>query len=167
MQWILTLNFYSVLHYSHPNYVFVCLFACLRPCTIHIYGYILPKIEGPLVGTDESGKSRKCDIQFYMAIEGMCGWHSNYNTDVPWVKGVSTTELYTTEQALTAIRMSGILACTFNAIGTDMALPFGGYGVLGVCNDTAALVDFAVRGETNMYPLLSTGRYLLVRNNKY
>ena len=97
----------------------------------------------------------------------MCGWHSNYNTDVPWVKGVSTTELYTTEQALTAIRMSGILACTFNAIGTDMALPFGGYGVLGVCNDTAALVDFAVRGETNMYPLLSTGRYLLVRNKKY
>lgn len=36
-----------------------------------------------------------------------------------------------------------------------------GYGVLGVCNDTAALVDFAVRGTTNMYPLLSTGRFLL------
>jgi antirestriction protein ArdC len=36
-----------------------------------------------------------------------------------------------------------------------------GYGVLGVCNDTAALVDFAVRGSTNMYPLLSTGRFLM------
>jgi antirestriction protein ArdC len=32
---------------------------------------------------------------------------------------------------------------------------------LGVCNDTAALVDFAVRGSTNMYPLLSTGRFLM------
>jgi hypothetical protein len=40
-------------------------------------------------------------------------------------------------------------------------LPFGGYGVLGVCNDTAALVDFAVRGSTNMYPLISTGRFLM------
>lgn len=32
---------------------------------------------------------------------------------------------------------------------------------MGVCNDTAALVDFAVRGSTNMYPLLSTGRFLM------
>lgn len=41
-----------------------------------------------------------------------------------------------------------------------MNLPFGGYGVLGVCNDSAAFVDFAVRGETNLYPLISTGRFL-------
>lgn len=41
-----------------------------------------------------------------------------------------------------------------------MNLPFGGYGVLGVCNDSAAFIDFALRGETNMYPLISTGRFL-------
>ena len=41
-----------------------------------------------------------------------------------------------------------------------MNLPFGGYGVLGVCNDSAAFIDFAIRGETNMYPLISTGRFL-------
>ena len=127
-----------------------------------LHGGIDLKIEGPLVGFDEStGKSRKCDIQFYMAIEGMCGWHSNHNADVPWIKSVSTTTVYNKEEALTAIRMSGILACTFNQIGTEMELPFGGYGVLGVCNDTAAIIDFAVRGETNMYPLLSTGRFLM------
>jgi hypothetical protein len=115
-----------------------------------------------LIGIDEkTGKSRRCGIQFYMAVEGMCGWHSNHNADVPWVRSVSTTDVYTNEQALTAIRMSGILACTFNTIGTEMALPFGGYGVLGVCNDTAAVVDSAVRGSTNMYPLLSTGRFLM------
>lgn len=91
----------------------------------------------------------------------MCGWNSNHNADVPWVQSVSTTDIYTKEQALIAIRMSGLLACTFNSIGTKMDLPYGGYGVLGVCNDTAALVDYAVRGCTNMYPLLSTGRYLL------
>ena len=124
--------------------------------------YVRQKIEGPLVGVDEeTGKSRKCDIQFYMALEGMCGWHSNHNPDVPWITGVATTELYNKQQTLTAIRMCGILACTFNRIGTDMNLPFGGYGVLGVCNDTAAIVDFAVRGQTNMYPLLSTGRFLI------
>jgi len=41
-----------------------------------------------------------------------------------------------------------------------MGLPFGGYGVLGVCNDSAAFIDYALRGETNLYPLISTGRFL-------
>ena len=41
-----------------------------------------------------------------------------------------------------------------------MNLPFGGYGILGVCNDSAAFIDFALRRETNMYPLISTGRFL-------
>ena len=128
-----------------------------RPAYYHaLHGGIDLKIEGPLVG-----QSNKCNIQFYMAIEGMCGWHSNHNVDVPWVEPVSTTRIYDQEEALMAVRMSGILACTFNQIGTEMDLPFGGYGVLGVCNDTAAIIDFAVRGETNMYPLLSTGRFLM------
>jgi hypothetical protein len=42
-----------------------------------------------------------------------------------------------------------------------MKLPFGGYGVLGMCNDSATLIDFAIRGKTMSYPLLSTGRFLI------
>ena len=113
-------------------------------------------ISGPLVGNNN-----KCNIQFYMAIEGMCGWHSNHNADVPWKVATASTEPYTKDMALQAIRMAGLLSVTFNAIGTEQQLPFGGYGVLGVCNDTAALLDQAVRGTTNMYPLVSTGRYLM------
>ncbi|KAG7369763.1 hypothetical protein IV203_027509 [Nitzschia inconspicua] len=126
------------------------------------HGGIDMKIKGPLVGTDPTtGESQKCDIQFYMAIEGLCAWHSNHNAEVPWIQSVSTKDTYDQKTALKAIRMSGLLACTFNSIGTEMNLPFGGYGVLGVCNDTAALVDFAASGTTNMYPLLSTGRFLM------
>jgi hypothetical protein len=84
------------------------------------HGGVDMKIEGPLVGCDENGTSHKCNIQFYMAIEGMCGWHSNHNTVVPWIKPVSTTDVYDTKTALRAVRMSGLLACTFNAIGTEM-----------------------------------------------
>ena len=113
-------------------------------------------ISGPLVG-----KKSKCNIQFYMAIEGMCGWHSNHNADVPWIVATASTEPYSKEKALQAVRMASLLSVTFNAIGTEQNLPFGGYGVLGVCNDTAALLDQAIRGTTNMYPLVSTGRYLM------
>jgi hypothetical protein len=43
-----------------------------------------------------------------------------------------------------------------------MRLPFGGYGVLGVCNDATALIDVAVRGSTNIYPTLASGRFLAI-----
>ena len=134
-----------------------------RPAYYHaIHGGIDMTIKGPLVGINEkTGASNKCDVQFYMAIDGMCGWHSNYNVDAPWMEQVSTSRVYNHEEALMAVRMGGVLACAFNQIGTEMDLPFGGYGVMGVCNDTAALVDFAVRGKTNLYPLISTGRFLM------
>mmetsp|Transcript_11117 Transcript_11117/g.25852 ORF Transcript_11117/g.25852 Transcript_11117/m.25852 type:complete len:689 (+) Transcript_11117:234-2300(+) len=134
-----------------------------RPAYFHaLHGGIDMNIKGPLVGVNEAtGKSRRCDIQFYMAIEGMCGWHSNHNIDAPWLEAVSTTNPYGKEDTLTAVRMCGIVGCAFNQIGTEMDLPFGGYGVLGVCNDTAAVIDRAIRGETNMYPLIATGRFLM------
>ena len=114
------------------------------------------RLKGPLLGSD-----KKCDIQFYMAIEGLCGWHSDHTADVPWVQKSTSTEIYTNEQAILAMKLAAILAVTFNALGTEMDLPFGGYGVLGVCNDTAALIDLAVREETSIHPLISTGRYLM------
>ena len=55
-----------------------------------------------------------------MAIEGLCGWHSNHNADVPWVKSVSTTKVYTQDQALQAVRMAGLLAVTFNSVATEV-----------------------------------------------
>jgi hypothetical protein len=118
-------------------------------------------LKGPLVGKRQDGKDGKCDIQFYMAIDGLCGWHSNHNVELPWIEAIASTKVYNKEQALMAMRTSGLLATTFNALGTEMELPFGGYGLLGVCNDSAALLDCAIRGETNMYPLVSTGRFLL------
>jgi hypothetical protein len=61
-----------------------------------------------------------------------------------------------------------LLACTFNSIGTEMELPFGGYGLLGVCNVMAPLIDCAIRGRLNMmYPLLSMGRGLLRCTSAY
>jgi hypothetical protein len=107
------------------------------------HGGLSLSIQGPLLGKD-----KRCDIQYYVAIDGLCGWHSDHNPDAPWLKPVSTTDIYNPEQTLHAVRMAGLLGVTFNGIATEMNLPFGGYGVLGVCNDSAAIVDFALRGET-------------------
>eukprot|EP01083_Nonionella_stella_P243397 848156_1 len=56
--------------------------------------------------------------------------------------------------------MCAVVSITFSRIATELNLPFGGYGILGMCNDSSTLIDFALRGKTDAYPLLSTGRYL-------
>jgi hypothetical protein len=120
-------------------------------------------IRGPLIDTiiqNNPQSTAKCDVQFYVSIDGMCGWNSNHNPQVPWKQQVSTAPIYTRTQTLAAVRTTGLVAVTFNSIATEMNLPFGGYGVLGVCNDSAGLVDTAIRGETNLYPLISTDRFL-------
>lgn len=120
-------------------------------------------IRGPLIDKIVQRKEQapaKCDVQFYVSLDGMCCWNSNHAPVVPWKDPVATSPIYTQEEALAAVRTTGLVAVTFNAIATEMKLPFGGYGILGVCNDSAALVDMAIRKETNLYPLISTERFL-------
>jgi hypothetical protein len=133
-----------------------------RPAYCYLpHGGLDLDIEGPLVGVDATGASNKCNIQHYMAIEGMCGWHSNHNASVPWIRPVDCGEKMHGAKAIQAVRMAGLGAIILNAVGTELELPFGGYGLTGVCNDTSALLDQALRGETSVFPLTSTGRFLM------
>ena len=113
-------------------------------------------VSGPLVGRG----ARPAWLQFYVSIDGLTCFHPDEDQVAPFAAKTSLTEVYSRDDALRAIRMCAVVAVTFNRIATDMHLPLGGYGILGMCNDSATLVDFALRGETNSYPLLSTGRYL-------
>jgi len=114
-------------------------------------------ISGPLIGKG----TRPAWLQFYVSIGGLCCFHSDEDQDAPWAAKTSLAEIYSPEMSIKAIRMCAIVAVTFNRIATEFNLPFGGYGILGMCNDSATIVDFAIRNKhTNAYPLLSTGRYL-------
>ena len=130
-------------------------------CTQH--GGISLSIQGPLIGMNPcTGEPYKCDCQFYVGIEGLCGFHSNHLPDVPWANSPHSYQAYTDTEAIRVIRMAGLLSTVFSSIASDMKLPFGGYGVLGVCNDATALIDVAMRGSTNIYPLLASGRFLTI-----
>jgi hypothetical protein len=169
-------------------------------------------VSGPLVGTDSEGNPSRCNIQNYLAIEGMCGWHSNHNSNVPWVEAVDICGPFRGEESLRAVRMSALSTLTLNTIATEMSLPSGGYGLtgksltnllrrrfpaltliamfleisLGVCNDTAAVIEYAMRcvrpltqpvpfvpvtyhflsiyacrGSTNVYPITYSGRFMM------
>jgi hypothetical protein len=115
-------------------------------------------IKGPLIGRTGT---RPCWIQFYVSIGGLTCFHPDEDQDAPWAAKTSLADIYSHDDAIRAIRMCAIVAVVFSRIATELKLPFGGYGVLGMCNDSATLVDYALRGKTMSYPLLSTGRYLI------
>jgi hypothetical protein len=113
-------------------------------------------ISGPLVG-----RNNKCSVHFRMSSAGICGWHSNHHPDLPWLDSTTITGPYPKEMTLQAVRMASLLSVACNAIGTDRPLPCAVYGLFGICNDAAALLDHAIRGPTSVYPLVWTDAYLM------
>lgn len=117
------------------------------------HGGLNLEVRGPLLS--------KGSVQHYMAIEGLCGWHSNHNPDVPWIQNVDCGEVRCGNDAVESLRVAAMEAIVINAVGTRYNLPFGGYGLTGVCNDTAGLIEHALSGDTHIYPLSFNGKFAL------
>jgi hypothetical protein len=111
------------------------------------------EIRGPLLS--------KGSIQHYIAIEGMCGWHSNHNADVPWIENIDCGTPVTGIDTFKSIRTAGLFAVIMNGVATKFQLPFGGYGLTGVCNDSAAVLEYALSGTTHIYPLTLNGTFVM------
>mmetsp|Transcript_14903 Transcript_14903/g.41190 ORF Transcript_14903/g.41190 Transcript_14903/m.41190 type:complete len:637 (-) Transcript_14903:55-1965(-) len=118
-------------------------------------------ITGPLVGPNPDGTAGRCNIQYYLAIEGMAGWHSNHNSDVPWIRPNDLQNPYKGSEMFRSVTFAAMAALTLNTIATDMSLPNGGYGLTGVCNDTCAVLEVAMCGTTNCHPISYSGRFLM------
>lgn len=119
------------------------------------HGGVNLDITGPLI--------RQCNIQHYIAIEGLCGWHSDHNPDAPWLGHVNCCKPWRDERAVQAVRLAGLLATTSNTLATELELPYGGYGLVGMCNDSAAIIEQAMEGTTNMYPLTANGVFSMIQ----
>jgi len=113
----------------------------------------------------------RCTVQHFVSIDGFCGWNSHHNVQVPWKIDDaidSFPSMTDKEEMERAIRLAGYSAIVLNSAATRQKLPRGGYGLIGTCNDSLALVEMAMWGQTNIYPLLSIGKYCtyLVREAK-
>lgn len=111
------------------------------------------EIRGPLLS--------KGSIQHFIAIDGLCGWHSNHNAEVPWLEDIDCSPVFTGARAIESVRLAALEAVVLNTVATQNALPFGGYGLTGVCNDSAARIEHAMTGETHVYPLTFNGRFAM------
>ena len=118
-------------------------------------------IRGPLAGSRADGTASELRIQHFVGIEGFCGWHQNSNPIVSFNEAVERGERLTGEDAVRAARIAGLYANCLNGLATEMELPFGGYGLTAVCNDSAALVQECLYGVNTIYPMTSIGRFLM------
>lgn len=109
--------------------------------------------EGPTI--------QHASVQHFMGIEGMCGWQSNHVPDVPWIRDQDCGGVMKQYDTLVSVRVAAMEAVVLNEVGTENNLPLGGYGLSGVCNDSAALIEHAVFKKTSVYPLSFNGKFAM------
>ena len=123
-------------------------------------------ITGPLAGERKDGTPSELRLQHFVGVEGFCGWHAHANPKVPFNESVERGARLSGNDAIRAARIAGLYANILNGLATEMELPYGGYGLTAVCNDSAALVQHCLYGVNTIYPMTSVGRFMM-RSMRY
>jgi len=131
----------------------------MAPCMLPHSGLDM-YISGPLVGHRADGTPSELALQHFIGIEGFCGWHTNANPLVPFNESVPMGERLSGQDVVRAVRISGLYANVLNGLATELGLPFGGYGLTAVCNDSAAIVQYILYGDVTIFPMTSIGRFM-------
>lgn len=117
-------------------------------------------LTGPLAGKRADGTPSTLRVQHYIGIEGFCGWKSHELPQVPFSQAVEHgPRLTEPAEVVRATRLAALHAIALNGVATDLHLPFGGYGVTSVCNDSAAVIQQCLYDRSTIYPLTSIGKF--------
>jgi len=102
-------------------------------------------------------------LQYYQGTEGLCGWEALNDLHRPWQNDRENGtvrylgEPFEGESLLSLIDLSELMALVHNRLAARLGLRFGGYGSLGFCIDTTALLEQAMRGRCSLFPVLLSG----------
>ena len=110
-----------------------------------------------------SGEGCELLLQFYQGTEGLCGWEALNDLQRPWQNDRHNgTVRYMGEpwqggKLLELMDLTDVMAHVHNSLASELQLRWGGYGTVGYCIDTTALVQQALEGQCNLFPLLLNG----------
>jgi hypothetical protein len=102
-------------------------------------------------------------LQYYQGTEGICGWEALNDLDRPWQNNRHNGtvrylgEPFQGDQLLALLDLCDWMALVHNHQSTTMQLRWGGYGSLGFCIDTSALLQQAATGQCDLFPVLLGG----------
>lgn len=109
------------------------------------------------------GSAARVSLQYYQGSEGLCGWEGLNDLHRPWQNDPANGtvrylgEPFTGERLLELIDLAELTALLHNRLASDLALRGGGYGPLGFCIDTTALLQQAMSDRCDLFPLLLSG----------
>ena len=102
-------------------------------------------------------------LQYYQGMEGLCGWEGLNDLQRPWQNDRQNGtvrylgERYGGERLSEALDLCDAMALVHNLEASDRHLLHGGYGPLGLCIDSAALLQQCLEGRCEMFPVLLGG----------
>lgn len=102
-------------------------------------------------------------LQWYQGTGGLCGWDALNDLHRPWQNDRQNgTVRYLTEPSApdelpTLLQLTELIAMVHNLEATERHLRLGGYGSLGFCIDSTALLQQALCGSCDLYPLVLSG----------
>lgn len=102
-------------------------------------------------------------LQYYQGSEGLCGWEGLNDLQRPWQNDRNNGTVrwlgpaFEGESLRALIDLCELMALVHNRAACRLGLRCGGYGSLGFCIDTTALLQQAMRGEWSLFPLLLGG----------
>lgn len=67
------------------------------------------------------------------------------------MRDIDSGQIMRGNQMIDSIRIAAMEAIFFNLTGARFQLPHGGYGLTGVCNDSAAMIQYALSGKNDVY----------------
>jgi hypothetical protein len=102
-------------------------------------------------------------VQWYQGTEGLCGWEPLNDQPRPWQNDrangtVRYADATRSEPELARLaRLTEVVALVHNRLASSQQLMLGGYGPLGLCIDSVALLQQSLSGSCDHYPLLLHG----------
>lgn len=100
-----------------------------------------------------TGDTIQASIQYYQGIPKM-GFYGMYNARVESWLGMKTTDVFSPREGKKALLLAGYMVDINRTIVRKKNYILDGWGATGICNDSVAIVQMALKGRVNSYPLL-------------
>ena len=102
-------------------------------------------------------------LQYYQGTEGFNGWAAMNDLNRPWQNGRSNgtvryaPTIFRDRQLADAVELCELMGAIHNSEASMENLHLGGYGAIGFCIDSTALLEQALTGQTSLFPLTLGG----------